>query len=381
MARVATLGCALALCVGALGAAQFANPVARANFPDPGALRLPDGSGFVVVATSDANEQAPRFPILFSRDLVNWEPRGFVFPQDAWPAWASADFWAPELHVIPTQAGDTRYVVFFTARHSETRLLAVGAASAASPFGPFVDVGQPLVHNVTAQLGSIDATYWCERSASSNAACDAHYLVWKIDGNGAVPMVPSVIQLQQLDPDTLALVPDAPIVELVRNDQQWEEAVVEAPWLVKRGGYYYLFYSAACYAMPSYAVGVARARALTGPYEKQGDPVLHTDWALFNQGLNSTFEGPGHCSVLELPEPQGGSSTWMLYHAWLYDNVLKPPGRVMLLDEVRWGSDGWPVVGNGGAPSVAAQQAPLAASWRASGLRGAIGEEAVAVSA
>ena len=53
----------------------YINPVIDENHPDPGVLKLPDGTGFVAVTTSNyanSNDES-LFPILFSDDLVNWE--------------------------------------------------------------------------------------------------------------------------------------------------------------------------------------------------------------------------------------------------------------------------------------------------------------------
>lgn len=52
----------------------YTNPVVATNHPDPGVLKLPDGTGFIMVATSNhAKKCEPVFPILFSKDMVNWE--------------------------------------------------------------------------------------------------------------------------------------------------------------------------------------------------------------------------------------------------------------------------------------------------------------------
>ena len=52
----------------------YTNPVVDTNHPDPGVLKLPNGPGYVMVATSNhAKKCEPVFPILFSKDLVNWE--------------------------------------------------------------------------------------------------------------------------------------------------------------------------------------------------------------------------------------------------------------------------------------------------------------------
>ena len=54
---------------------QYTNPVVNSNAPDPGGLKLHDGSGYVVVSTSDHSTATtgPAFPIHFSTDLINWQ--------------------------------------------------------------------------------------------------------------------------------------------------------------------------------------------------------------------------------------------------------------------------------------------------------------------
>jgi len=64
------------------------------------------------------------------------------------------------------------------------------------------------------------------------------------------------------------------------------------------------------YNTPAYAVGVARATAIGGPYTKYaGNPILHSASA---SPAGLTFYGPGHCSVVL---SQAGNWS-MVYHAW-----------------------------------------------------------------
>ena len=62
-------------------------------------------------ATATSSEWAPHFPILHSRDLVNWEVKGYVF--DRMPAWTKANFWAPE---IAEDKG--KFFIYYTARQA-----------------------------------------------------------------------------------------------------------------------------------------------------------------------------------------------------------------------------------------------------------------------
>jgi Glycosyl hydrolases family 43 len=63
---------------------------------------------------------------------------------------------------------------------------------------------------------------------------------------------------------------------LITNDQPWEGAVTEAPFMVDQGGTFYLFYSGDSYANATYAVGIARASAPTGPFTKASAPTFVT---------------------------------------------------------------------------------------------------------
>ncbi|CAJ1375812.1 unnamed protein product [Effrenium voratum] len=251
----------------------FTNPIVAGNYPDPGVNKI--GEYYYLVATGGGPGGA--FRMLRSRDLVAWEMCGQVFDAKTLPAWSGGahgekcDYWAPEIHQLP----DGRCAVFFSAREPQDAGLAmhVGMAFAERPEGPYVDLGRPLLQD---PHWAIDASYFFDEDSGKQ------YVLWKIDGNAH--KVQSVIKMRELEDET-----GASELELVRNDQKWEGAVVEGPWLVKRGGFYYLFYSGECYANHRYCVAVARAEQVCGPYVKSGAPVLSSSrgWA-----------GPGHCVVL-----------------------------------------------------------------------------------
>jgi arabinan endo-1,5-alpha-L-arabinosidase len=115
---------------------------------------------------------------------------------------------------------------------------------------------------------------------------------------------------------------------LISADQVWEGVLVEAPTLWKKNGKYFLFYSANAYNDRRYAVGVAVADQVLGPYIKQEEPFLKTDLPL---GL----VGPGGQDVVV--GPKGGD--WLLFHGWAGGGY-----RRMYLAPLLW-NDGTPVLG------------------------------------
>jgi arabinan endo-1,5-alpha-L-arabinosidase len=147
----------------------------HAGYGDPAVLKTDDG--YVLVATS--NDALDAFPILHSRDLTTWEHKGFVFPEGHAPEWTATgrhvgDFWAPEM----ARVGD-EYWLCYTARQ-KTNALAIGLAKAPTPFGPWRDIGRPLL-----AAGGVNTTGLAEqpgRPLQSGGVIDAHFL---IDADGA----------------------------------------------------------------------------------------------------------------------------------------------------------------------------------------------------
>ena len=298
----------------------YQNPVLSAGCADPGVIY--DGGQHIAAYTSGGAANA--FPIKTSPDLVHWTSAGSIFPSAQKPSWASGDYWAPEIHRVGNQ-----YVAYYTARHVNGRL-SIGAATAPSALAPFTDIGQPLVHD--ASMGMIDATQF-------QAPGGTRYLVWKADGNAVGQ--PTPIYGQALSANGISLV--GARATLITNNLGWEGGVVEAPWVVYRSGYFYLFYSGNAYYNGTYAVGVARATSPLGPYQKAAAPILTT---------NATWVGPGHCSVVDTP----AGNTVMVYHAWQAGHVNGPGDqRLMLVDSVVW-RGGWPTVPE--APSVSSRPTP-----------------------
>jgi xylan 1,4-beta-xylosidase len=308
-------------------AQTYTNPVIAGDFPDPSVIRV----GEDYYATATTGNWAPHFPLLHSKDLINWTVVGAIF--DKKPAWAKGDFWAPE---IAEDKG--RFFVYYTARRDEGAgkkgTLCVAVAVADKPVGPWQDKG-PLVCQ---EMGSIDGFFVRDEKGKP-------YLVWKEDGNDR--QQPTWLYAQELDESGTKL--KGKPKKLFRNDAAWENHVVEGSYIIRRDGWFYHFYSgnACCGRACNYALGVARAKTLLGKWEKNpANPILKE---------NEAWQCPGHGTMVSTPDGR-----WFkLYHAYRKRSDAFNIGREALLDEVKWTADGWPVINNGrGASRTAAVPFP-----------------------
>ena len=131
--------------------------------------------------------------------------------------------------------------------------------------------------------------------------------------------------------------------------------LIEATMIVKHDGFFYLVGSAgSCCegAKSTYRLVVARSRNLFGPYvDRNGRSAIGDNFTTLLTKSNAVY-GPGHCSEFVTDD---AGQTWVLYHGFQSQDV--EAGRVVYLDKVEWGADGWPTISDG-HPSVEAA-APL----------------------
>jgi beta-xylosidase len=296
-------------CAAADVAAPASLPVVRQDWPDPGVVSVQEGGTTAHYLVSTGG----RFPIRRSVDLLTWEETGAAVMPSGRAPWSpdGARNWAPEIHLI-----GGRFVAYYAASSapSSTRAdpLAIGAAWADDVLGPYHHLEQPLVG--PGVLGVIDASAFTDSDGTP-------YLYWKTDGNCCG--VPTEILVQRLSTDGLSFAPGSQPTSVLRNDLEWEGAIVEAPWVERRGGSYYLFYSANDYHEP-YRTGIARASSPLGPFVKQPEPLLSS---------NAWMQGPGHGSVV-----QRQGEDFFVHHGWVGGR-----GRYLFVSRLAW-VDGWPVV-------------------------------------
>lgn len=301
------------LCHVARGQRRSTNPILPGDHPDPTIIRV--GDSYWTASTS--GDWAPEFPLYRSSDLRHWTAAGAIFPQS--PSWASGSFWAPEL------VSDRGHILVYYVGRKKDGPLCVAVATADKPEGPYADHG-PLVCQSD---GSIDP-------AMARDEAGHPFLIWKEDGNSIGK--PTPIWAQPLTADLIHLT-GTPTQLIVNAPSTWEGGVVEAPYIMRHDGHFYLFYAgnACCGTACHYAEGVARADHLLGPWMKDpANPIIRP---------NSNWKCPGHGTAVETPSGED----YFVYHAYPTAGTVYV-GRESVLDRITW-SHGWPVINDGAGPS------------------------------
>ena len=126
---------------------------------------------------------------------------------------------------------------------------------------------------------------------------------------------------------------------------------IEAPFIMKHGGWYYLFVSwdYCCRgALSNYRVAVGRSRNVAGPYaDRSGRPMLEGGGTLLIEGDKKQLEALGHCAAYSFPLPAGSaasagadsSADLFFCHGYSLD---KNGASILVTKKISWTSDGWP---------------------------------------
>lgn len=117
------------------------------------------------------------------------------------------------------------------------------------------------------------------------------------------------------------------------------EAAIEAPFIFKKGEYYYLFVSfdVCCRGVNStYKVVVGRSKALRGPYlDKNDQKMRNGGGSLVIQG-DENWHGVGHNAVATFDQVD-----YLITHAYDAADNGRPKLR---MNPLSWDAEGWPVV-------------------------------------
>jgi beta-xylosidase len=246
-------------------------------------------------------------------------------------SWAKEGFtWAPEVLDL-----NGKYLLYYTASARRENMQCVGVAVAADPRGPFVDSASgPLVCQ-TKLGGTIDASPFKDADGGL-------YLYFKNDGNRVHAR--TALYGQRLSPDGMT-VTGAP-QELLKDNERWEDRVIEAPTMVRAPTGYDLFYSGGFFGwnpeeggLSPYAMGYASCTSPLGPCTpSKANPLLHS----FNDREAGCISGPGHQSIFS-----AAGHMFISFHAWAATSACrKAPddARYLYVAPLFW-KNGEPTIG------------------------------------
>lgn len=274
--------------------------------------------------------------MMSSDDLKTWKPG--PAPLDPVPAWAKeyvpayeGHTWAPDIIKV-----GNRWYLYYSCSTFGKNISAIGVAvnktlDPDSPDYKWEDLG--LV--VRSQPGIND---W--NAIDPNVIIDGKGNPWLTFGSFW-----DGIQLVKLKKDMKTLAGKPKTIARRRSPESvahLREAAntnaIEAPFIISRDGYYYLFASHdyCCKGRDSnYKTIVGRSRSLDGPYlDKEGKDLADTGGTLI-VGESDKYSGVGHCAVYDF-----GGKWYFVAHA--YDKARRGASK-LFLKEIRW-EEGWPVI-------------------------------------
>ena len=270
-------------------------------------------------------------------DMKTWTLRGRVFPGE--PSWArevahgfNGHLWAPDV----IHHGDRFYLYFaVSAFGKNTSAIGVTTNRTLNPDAPdyrWEDQGI-VVRSVP------NRDLW--NAIDPNVIEDGEGTPWMTFGSFWAG-----IKLVKLGPSWTALAEPQEWYSIARryrpifeDDTEAGPAEIEAPFIFKKGDYYYLFVSwgLCCRGKDStYRIMIGRSTNLKGPYlDKDGKNLAEGGGTLLLAG-NKDWPGLGHNSAYTF-----NGKDYLIFHAYeAADNGLQK----LKIAEIKWDGEHWPVI-------------------------------------
>jgi arabinan endo-1,5-alpha-L-arabinosidase len=296
---------------------------------DPVLIRAGD-TWYLFNTVSSESEPPGLIHIRTSKDLVTWTKVGAVFAK--LPEWAKAavpgtkGLWAPDVAFVNGQYRVYYSVSTFGSNHSAIGLATSPTLDVSSPDYKWTDQGLVYASKLSSDHNAIDPNFIADREGK-------HWLSFGSFWTG--------LKMIRLDPATGK--PSAADTTLYPIARRPTPGAVEAPFIISRGDYYYLFasFDSCCRgAASTYYTVVGRSKNVTGPYvDFDGKPMMQGHGqVVLHAKLDKTrrFRGPGHPGIAQV-----GNREVMAWHAYDARNKGIPTLRIA---PIGWTADGWPVV-------------------------------------
>lgn len=258
-----------------------------------------------------------------SSDLINWNPLPSQIP--SLPAWVKrqvpgvSDLWAPDV----AEFGGKFHMYYSASTFGSNRSCIGHATSTNLASNQWKDENGVICSNT----GSSKKDNW--NAIDPNVAIDDKGTPWLAFGSfwGGIKMIRLTADGKRADQQVYSLA--------ARPNNG---GAVEAPFVIRRCGYYYLFVSfdkCCAGANSTYKIAVGRSKSITGPYvDKSGRSMMDGGGTVVVQG-NSKWKGPGHNAILH-----DKGKFYNVYHAYAASD-----GHAELrISEMTFDSAGWPVL-------------------------------------
>lgn len=251
-------------------------------------------------------ERSPQkgFPVLQSKNLRQWEipsgaKNGHALTMGE-SVFGTKGFWAPQI-----LRHNGRYYMIYTANEN------IAIAESASPAGPFV---QKEIKPIEEGARQIDPYLFFDDDGKAYL-----YHVRLFKGN--------TIWVAEFEDDFSGIRKET-LKQCITATEPWEDTktfrspqIIEGPTVIKRDGFYYLFYSANDFQSKDYAVGYAVSRSPSGPWEKpEGNPII-------SRHNISGENGTGHGDLFQDTE-----GNWKYVFHTHYNDSTVHPRRTFIVD-------------------------------------------------
>jgi arabinan endo-1,5-alpha-L-arabinosidase len=288
------------------------------------------GDFYYVYSTTGSSQREPGgfIPCRRSRDLLAWEKIGFVF--ETIPDWArravprTQGVWAPDIAHFNGKYHLYYSVSTFGSNHSVIGLATNTTLDPAAPDYAWRDEGLVLQSRRHDRFNAIDPNLCVDRDGK-------YWMSWGSFWSG--------LKITRIDPATgKRHAQDTEIHSLAwRPVAPGQPSAIEAPFIISRGDYYYLFasFDFCCRGVNStYFVACGRSRNVLGPYLGYEDQPMMSGGGAVVIEANDRFKGPGHNAVL-----REGERDFLVYHAYDSERDGVPTLRI---SPIHWTQDGWP---------------------------------------
>ena len=282
-------------------------PVIDMSAPDPTVIRAEDGT-FYLYATEDMRN----VPIFHSANLMDWKLVGTAFTDNSRPKWLpKGGIWAPDIQRV----GGKYHLYYAKSVWGGEWDAGIGVAVSNNPAGPFVDRGCMFTSKQIGIQNCIDPFY-IEDGGKKYLFFGSFHGIYGVE-----------------------LTADGLHVKQGAKPREVAGTFMEATYIRRRGGYYYLFGSTGTCcegAHSTYRITIGRSKSLFGPYvDKAGQRLLDNHYNILLDKDDSVL-GPGHNAGLITDD---AGNDYMLYHGFKASDP--DAGRVVWLSRIVW-ADGWP---------------------------------------